>query len=162
MQDFQVRRAIPADADGIAEMFNGLDREDLGDDALCPFTGAVVLRDAIGDGAILTTEVAVCDGTVVGVAAHNLAYHAETASPARWLEMLFVDPDWRTRGVGRALMAAVSMAALDGGCDAVFWGVRRNNDAGRGFYDRLGAGNEAADIRVLLGAALDALASDAQ
>lgn len=162
MREFIIRRALPQDAPGIAEMFNGLDLEDLGDDALCPFTSENVLRDAIGAGAILATEVALVDGKVVGAAAHNLAYHAETASPARWLEMLFVVPTWRACGVGRALMEAVSAAALAGGCDAVFWGVRRANDRAASFYDRLGAGNEEADIRVLLDASLRRLASTAQ
>jgi GNAT superfamily N-acetyltransferase len=159
MQEFVVRRAVPTDAASVATMFNGLDLEDLGDEALCPFDTENVLRDAIADDAILTTEVAVGDGQVIGVAAHNLTYHAETASPARWLEMLFVDPTWRSRGVGRALMQAVAAAALEGGCDAVFWGVRQTNDRGARFYDSLGAGNEEADIRVLLESNLNRLAA---
>lgn len=150
MPAFVIRRAEAVDAEGIAEMFNGLDREDLGEEALCPFNRDNVLRDAVGEGAILATEVAIADGGVIGAAAHNLAYHAETASPARWLEMLYVAPGWRSHGVGLALMRAVSAAALEGGCDAVFWGVRRSNDRGARFYDSLGAGNEQADIRVLM------------
>ncbi|WP_416898123.1 MAG: N-acetyltransferase family protein [Minwuia sp.] len=155
MAEFTVRRARTEDAEGVAQMFNGLDLEDLSDEALCPFTAEIVLRDAIGDGALLATEVAVtASGEVIGAAAHNLAYHAETAHPARWLEMLFVAKDWRRHGVARALMAAVAREALDSGCDAVFWGVRRFNDGGARFYDSIGAGNEDADIRVLMGRAL--------
>ncbi len=37
MPDFVIRRALEGDAQGIADMFNGLDLEDLGEDALCPF-----------------------------------------------------------------------------------------------------------------------------
>lgn len=162
MQAFIIRRAIAADAEGVAAMFNGLDLEDLGDEALCPFTRENVLRDAIGDEAILATEVAIAEGIVIGAAAHNLAYHAETASPARWLEMLFVEKEWRSHGVGQALMKAVAAAALEGGCDAVFWGVRQTNDRGARFYDRLGAGNERADIRVLLDRDLRRLAGKDQ
>lgn len=162
MKGFAIRRAVPADADGIAAMFNGLDLEDLGAEALCPFNRQNVLRDAIGEGAVLTTEVAVSGDQVIGAAAHNLAYHAETASPARWLEMLYVEKGWRSKGVGLALMQAVSAAALQGGCDAVFWGVRRENARGTRFYDSIGAGNEQADIRVLLAADMKRLAKTPQ
>ena len=161
MTEFTVRRACEADAEGIARMFNGLDIEDLGDEALCPFTAEVVLRDAIGSDALLTTEVAVTgSGEVIGAAAHNLAYHSETARHSRWLEMLFVDRDWRRHGVAQALMQAVSRAALAGGCDSVFWAVRKNNDGGAAFYDRIGAGDEAANLRVLLADGLERLARD--
>ncbi|WP_417512830.1 GNAT family N-acetyltransferase [Minwuia sp.] len=160
MRRFEVRRARPGDAAGIADMFNALDREDLGDAALCPFTPQIVLRDAVGEASLLATEVAVADGNVIGAAAHNLAYHAETARPARWLEMLYVVPEWRKAGVGRALMHAVSRAALAGGCDAVFWAVRRHNDGGADFYDRLGAGDEDANVRVLLDDALRRLTGE--
>jgi GNAT superfamily N-acetyltransferase len=162
MPDFVIRRALEGDAQGIADIFNGLDLEDLGEDALCPFDEHNVQRDAIGDGAILATEVAIARGRVIGAAAHNLAYHAETASPARWLEMLFVEKEWRSHGVGLALMRAVSSAALEGGCDAVFWGVRQNNDQGARFYDSIGAGNEQANIRVLLQDDLTRLAGSRQ
>ncbi len=149
MTGFMIRRAQPEDAAGIAAMFNGLDYEDLGEEANCPFTAEIVMRDAIGPDAILQTEVAIADGEVVGAAAHNLSYHAETAQPARWMEMLYVTSEWRAHGVGYALMRAVAAFALKSGCDCVAWGVRKNNARGIAFYDQVGAGNEAADIRVL-------------
>lgn len=155
-----IRRAAPDDAARLAELANALDFEDLGAEALCPFDASVMIRDFIGDNAILTTEVAVAGGIVVGYAAHNLAYHAETAQPARWLENLYVTPEWRGGGVARSLMAAVALHALATGCGAVFWGVRRDNARGRRFYDKLGAGDEAADIRVLYGDALEGLAGE--
>lgn len=156
---FTIRRARPDDAAGVAAMFNGLDLEDLGDNALCPFDAEVVLRDAIGEKAILATEVAVDGaGAVIGAAAHNRAYHAETASHARWLEMLFVDRTWRRAGVARALMAEVARRAIEDGCDAVFWGVRFSNDGGQRFYDAIGSEDEEARIRVLMGPMLARLA----
>jgi GNAT superfamily N-acetyltransferase len=155
-----IRRAAPEDAARLAELANALDFEDLGEQALRPFDASVMIRDFICENAILATEVAVAGGIVVGYAAHNLAYHAETARPARWLENLYVTPEWRGGGVARALMAAVSRHALATGCDAVFWGVRRDNAGGRRFYDKLGAGDEAADIRLLCGDALEGLAGE--
>jgi len=162
MTGFSLRLAEPGDAQGIADCFNGLDIEDLGDDALAPHSVETVLRDAVGDGALLQTEVAIsdADGAVIGVAAHNLGYHAETARHARWLEMLYVKPEWRSHGVGAALMRRLAQQALAMGCDSVAWGVRRHNNRGIAFYDRLGADTEHADIRVLLQAGLDHLAAD--
>lgn len=157
---WKIRRAAPGDAARLAELANAMDLEDLGAEALCPFGAAVILRDFIGEDAILATEVAVAEGEVVGYAAHNLAYHAETARPARWLENLYVTPEWRGSGMARALMSAVGRHALETGCDAVFWGVRRDNGRGRRFYDKLGAADEAADIRLLCGEALAGLAGE--
>lgn len=149
-----IRRAEPPDAAALADLLNALDLDDLGEEALCPYDAAVVLRDFIGETAILATEVAVAGGSLVGCAAHNLAYHSETARPARWLENLYVAPGWRGTGVAAALMSAVARAAVDTGCDAVFWGVRRANARGQRFYEKIGAADEAADIKVLMGPAL--------
>ena len=59
-----------------------------------------------------------------------------------YLQDLYVVPEARGRGIGRALMAAVARACqADGGC-YLFWNALERNHAGRAFYRRIGAREE--------------------
>ena len=63
--------------------------------------------------------------------------------PARWRQMelkeLFVMPDHRSAGIGKALMAWVEREARAAGACRVDWHVKRENLRGIRFYQRLGA-----------------------
>jgi GNAT superfamily N-acetyltransferase len=81
-------------------------------------------------------------GRTLRYAAFYPSYDAEYAAKGLYLQDLFVLPEARWRGVGRALMAAVARAcAAEGGC-YLFWNALEANDAGRAFYRRLGAREE--------------------
>ena len=56
-----------------------------------------------------------------------------------YLEDLFVLPDWRGHGIGRALLAHVAHVALTRGSGRLEWAVLDWNDPAIGFYKRLGA-----------------------
>ncbi len=64
--------------------------------------------------------------------------------PATWstldycyLEDLFVSPEARGAGVGRALIEAVYERAEKGGIDRVYWLTHQSNAAARALYDQL-------------------------
>ncbi|MGN8026089.1 N-acetyltransferase family protein [Microbacterium sp. 22242] len=64
--------------------------------------------------------------------------------PATWsksgytyLEDLFVDPDVRGGGVGRALIAQVAEAARECGSGKVYWLTQEGNATARALYDRV-------------------------
>lgn len=152
-----IRALAEADAAAVAAMANDFDAEDLGAASIAPFTVATVRRDMLGPAAVLACIVAEAEGVPVGYATHLPAYHSETATPARWLENLYVRPSWRRCGIARALMARIARDALAAGFDALYWGVRTGNAGGRGFYDVLGAESEQADILVLHAGRLAAL-----
>ena len=64
--------------------------------------------------------------------------------PATWsrgeycyLEDLFVSPDARGSGVGRALIETVSAWARERGCAKVYWLTAETNATARALYDRI-------------------------
>jgi len=56
-----------------------------------------------------------------------------------WLEDLFVLPEWRRRGVGRALLDKVVSLAKERGCGRVEWSVLDWNQSAIDFYRGYGA-----------------------
>ena len=55
-----------------------------------------------------------------------------------WINYLAVDPAWRRRGLGRALMDAAEERLLALGCAKVNLQVRDENETARGFYEAIG------------------------
>ena len=79
--------------------------------------------------------------------------------PGLYLEDLFVIPEARGRGVGKALLAQLARLALERGCGRVEWAVLDWNLPAIRFYDSLGARpNEEWTVYRLTGAPLAALA----
>ena len=77
-----------------------------------------------------------------------------------YLEDLFVVPEWRGRGVGRALLTYLARVAVDRGCGRMEWSVLDWNEPARGFYERLGAAPmDEWTVYRLTGEALQRLAS---
>jgi GNAT superfamily N-acetyltransferase len=56
-----------------------------------------------------------------------------------YLEDIFVLPDWRGRGVGRALMGHLAGLAVTRGCGRMEWAVLDWNEPALRFYRNLGA-----------------------
>lgn len=60
-----------------------------------------------------------------------------SAAPYCYLEDLFVAPDARGSGAGRALIAHVSDWARENGCAKVYWLTQETNATARALYDRV-------------------------
>jgi ribosomal protein S18 acetylase RimI-like enzyme len=147
-----IRRARPGDAAVIARMANALNRhEALSSRA---FTAAVVRRDAFGRRRAFSVLVADVGGRVVGYASYVAGYNTDVAARELWMHDLFVQPTWRGRGVGRALVTAVAREAARRGFACLAWAVRATNARAIRFYRRLGARVGHARIAALRGRAL--------
>jgi GNAT superfamily N-acetyltransferase len=79
--------------------------------------------------------VAEVDGTVVGFA-HVIEHRTSwTIGQSLYLEDLFVNPDIRGGGVGRALIAAVYAEADARGCERTYWITEEFNWVARRTYE---------------------------
>jgi ribosomal protein S18 acetylase RimI-like enzyme len=124
------------------------------------FTAAVVRRDAFGRRRHFRALVAETPrGRVVGYAAFLVGYNTDVAAPDMFLLDLFVQPAWRRRGIGRALVTALARETVRRGLPNLEWGVRSSNARALRFYRRLGARVGQTRIASLRGRALAALAS---
>lgn len=94
----------------------------------------------------------------LGCAIFFHSYSSFLASPALHLEDLYVRPEARARGIGRALLAHLARLANERGCCRMEWSVVDRNESAIGFYERIGA--QRMDERIvyrLSGSSLDRL-----
>lgn len=77
------------------------------------------------------------DGAVIGIV--HCVLHATTwsTSPYCYLSDLFVDPDVRGSGAGRALIEAVYSRAESLGAARVYWLTHESNATARALYDKV-------------------------
>ena len=68
---------------------------------------------------------------------HN--YSTFLAQPGVYLEDLFVRPEFRGKGVGRALLRHLARVASERNCGRLEWSVLDWNESAIGFYKSIGA-----------------------
>jgi GNAT superfamily N-acetyltransferase len=78
-------------------------------------------------------------GEVVGFALFFHNYSTFRGEPGIYLEDLFVKPEYRGKGHGRDLLAALARLALERGCGRLEWSVLNWNEPAIRFYQSLGA-----------------------
>ena len=77
--------------------------------------------------------------SLVGYALFYPTYSSFSTAPMLWLEDLYVVPERRGHGDGRALLAELSRLALARGCRRLGWIVLEWNAPSIRFYESLGA-----------------------
>ena len=78
-------------------------------------------------------------GEVVGFAVYFLNFSTWLGTHGIYLEDLFVRPEARGGGHGRALLQELARIAVDRGYGRVEWAVLNWNEPAQGFYSSLGA-----------------------
>lgn len=158
----RVRPARLGDAAAVAELFNAINGMD-GPPPPVRMTAEIVRRDLLGPSPRATLLVAELYGAVVGFATGNTLYDSARAADCVFLNDLYVAPEARRRGAGRALVAALAAEARRRGAGCLWWGVDLPDvDASR-FYDALGGGDEGGFTgRILIGPAFDGLADSVE
>ena len=105
------------------------------------------------------TIIAELDGKPVGFALFFHNFSTFLAQPGIYLEDLFVEPEQRGAGIGRALLARLAQIAVERECGRLEWAVLDWNKDAIGFYERLGATpNDEWTVYRLTGEALRSLA----
>lgn len=77
------------------------------------------------------------DGRLVGLVHYIFHAHNWRVEDVCYLQDLYVDPDTRGTGAGRALIEAVYAAADANGTPAVYWLTQEFNTTARQLYDRI-------------------------
>ncbi|MFL6539886.1 MAG: GNAT family N-acetyltransferase [Chthoniobacterales bacterium] len=75
----------------------------------------------------------------VGFAIYFFNFSTWLGRPGLYLEDLFVRPDVRGKGYGRALLVRLAQIADERGCGRMEWAVLDWNEPAIGFYKKLGA-----------------------
>jgi GNAT superfamily N-acetyltransferase len=83
--------------------------------------------------------VAALDGRPVGYALYFRTYSTFLGKPGIYLEDLFVLPDARGKGAGKALLARLAAITVERGYGRLEWAVLDWNEPAIGFYRSLGA-----------------------
>ena len=78
-------------------------------------------------------------GTPVGYALYFRTYSTFLGKPGLYLEDLFVLPEARGKGAGKALLARLAAITVERGYGRLEWSVLNWNEPAIGFYKSLGA-----------------------
>jgi GNAT superfamily N-acetyltransferase len=131
-----IREAVPDDLDEICALIVELAIYEEAADEVA-FERDELGRHLFGTDAVARALIAEDDdGRCVGMALWYRTFSTWVGRPGIWLEDLFVRPEHRGGGHGRALLDAVR-SRTDG---RVEWAVLDWNTSAIGFYDSLGAG----------------------
>ncbi|MEO1040416.1 MAG: GNAT family N-acetyltransferase [Pseudomonadota bacterium] len=143
----QVRDATRGDAEAIAQMSA---RFHAFHDLPGGVSAEIIRRDAFGDPAWFELLVAEQAASTIGYALFHKSYETGQAMRGLYLSDLWVEPDARRCGVGRALMTALGRRARVCGAEFVWLVVQPWNAEGLHFYERCGAGGADVKARAIL------------
>jgi GNAT superfamily N-acetyltransferase len=155
---FSIRRAAPRDAPTIFRLLRGLAEYERLTHEMVATLGQI---RRYGFGRRHYFEALICrrGRSDVGLAVYYFTFSTFLGRPSLYLEDLFVLPEERGRGAGRALLAEVARIAVRRGCGRMEWTVLDWNKKSIRFYQRLGARLRKKWIRTdLAGSALRRLA----
>lgn len=136
--EIRVANATAADVPLILELIRGLaDYEKLSDQVTAT---EEKLRDTLfgarrGADVLLAYAGTAC----TGFALFFPNYSTFLAKPGIYLEDLYVKPEWRGKGIGRALLSRVAAIARERDCGRLEWEVLDWNEPSIAFYKSLGA-----------------------
>jgi GNAT superfamily N-acetyltransferase len=96
-------------------------------------------RDGFGKTCYFETQICTRAGRPIGFALYVFTYSTFLSRPTLYVEDLFVLPDERGKGAGKALLSALARIAVRKKCGRMEWAVLDWNAPAIGFYRRLGA-----------------------
>ena len=133
-----IRTATVADVPLILEFIRGLaDYEKLSHEVVAT---EAALRDTLfGSPPAAHVVIAEVDGRPAGFALYFFNYSTFLAKSGLYLEDLFVKPEFRGAGTGKALLLHLAKIANARGCGRMEWSVLDWNEPAIKFYDSLGA-----------------------
>lgn len=133
-----IRPATRADVPLLLELIEALaDYERLRDELRA--TSQLLEEHLFGARPAAEAAIAERDGRAAGYALFFSTFSTFLARPGLWLEDLFVLPQHRRGGIGRALLEHVAQLAVARGCGRLEWSALDWNEPALAFYRGLGA-----------------------
>ncbi|MBN8245944.1 MAG: GNAT family N-acetyltransferase [Verrucomicrobia bacterium] len=137
-ETFRIRGAVASDAPTVVRFIHALAAyERLSHE--CVATEEALRQTLFGERPAAEVLLAEFDTLPVGMALFFQNYSTFLARPGIYLEDLFVLPEFRGRGFGRALLLRVGRLARERGCGRFDWSVLDWNTPSIEFYRSLGA-----------------------
>lgn len=134
--DIEVRAGAPADV----PLLLGFIRQMAAVEKLTVSATEESLRSALfGEAPAAQSLLAFVGGKPIGYATYFFSFASTLGRRALWLDDLFVDPAFRGKGVGKALLAYLAGIAVRKECARFEWIVLDWNTSAIEFYKRLGA-----------------------
>ena len=133
-----IRSATPADISLIGQFIRDLaEYEKLAHEVR--FDEAVMAQKLFGPRPFAEVLIGEIDGTPQGFALFFHSFSTFEGRPGIYLEDLFVRPDARGSGLGKALLGKLAALAVERDCARLEWSVLDWNTPGIDFYKALGA-----------------------
>ncbi|MFN3469885.1 MAG: GNAT family N-acetyltransferase [Novosphingobium sp.] len=156
-----IRPATPADLPLIASLIRALAAYEMLADAV-RFDEATLGEKLFGKRPYAEVVIGELDGTAQGFALFFHNFSTFEGRPGIYLEDLFVRPEARGQGLGKALLAHLAALAVQRDCARLEWSVLDWNEPAIGFYKALGARMmDAWTVMRVDGPALDRLGTQA-
>ncbi len=135
---FTIRPAEPEDAETIIGLIRELAvYEHLEHEARA--TPEAFRQHLFGPRPFAEAMLAEVEGAPVGFALYFHTFSTFRGQPSLYLEDLFVRPDHRGQGIGKAILRRLARLAVERGCGRLEWAVLDWNAPSIGFYKSLGA-----------------------
>jgi len=157
--DLQIRPAKESDAPLVLEFIRKLaEYGDISSEATV--TESDVRAALFGERPVAEAILAYVGSEPAGFAVYSFTFSSFMGKPGIFVEDLFVEHQFRGRGVGKALLLTLARLGRERGCGRLEWSVLNWNEQAMEFYQELGAVpmDEWTTFR-LTGEALDRLAS---
>jgi GNAT superfamily N-acetyltransferase len=133
-----IRAAVPEDVPQILAFIRALAVYEREPDAVVA-TQADLLRDGFGPNPFYFCLIAESESVSAGFALYFFNYSTWLGRPGLYLEDLFVHPQFRGLGIGKALLQQVAAIAVEKGCPRLQWQVLDWNTPAIEFYRAHGA-----------------------
>lgn len=135
---FILRAATPDDATVVFELIQALAEYEKLSHTVTGSAEALKLHLS-GSSVSVEAILAEVEGKAVGFALFFQNYSTFLTQPGIYLEDLFVLPEYRRQGIGKALITHLAELALSRGCGRFEWSVLDWNQPAIEFYQKMGA-----------------------
>lgn len=136
-QSFIIREATPGDMSLLMELIRELAAyEKISHEVK---TNKEMLTEAIFTSKVAHALMAEYDGAPIGYILYFFSFSSFLGLPGLYLEDIYIRPEYRGRGFGKASLAYLARLAVEKNCWGMEWTVLDWNKPSIGFYEELGA-----------------------